>query len=92
MFDINSITLKDYTRLHARSDLTVEQERLLIKASFIHGKRWADEEAAARWLKANPKLGLSKDDEFLLKLKREYVEEQKSWKRHKKDFDDEQLF
>lgn len=91
MFDINTITYEDYTRLHARSDLTVDQERLLIKACFIHGKRWADEEAAARWLKANPKLGLSKKDEFLLNQKRKYVSEQKSWKRHKDDFDDDYL-
>ena len=92
MFDINSITLEDYTRLHARSDLTVEQERLLVKACFIHGKRWADEEAAARWLKANPRKGLSNKDKFLLNQKRKYVSEQKSWKRHKDDFGDEYLF
>lgn len=91
MFDINSITLEDYTRLHARSDLTVEQERLLIKASFIHGKRWADEEAAARWLKANPRKGLSKNEKKTLNLKRKYASEQKSWKRYREDFDDDYL-
>ena len=91
MFDINSITLEDYTRLHARSDLTVEQERLLIKASFIHGKRWADEEAAEQWLKANPGKGLSKNEKKTLNLKRKYASEQKSWKRYREDFDDDYL-
>tara|TARA_B100001564_G_scaffold342536_2_gene338250 strand:+ start:2640 stop:2918 length:279 start_codon:yes stop_codon:yes gene_type:complete len=91
MFDINSITLEDYTRLHARSDLTVEQERLLIKASSIHGKRWADEEAAARWLKANPGKGLSKNEKKTLNLTRKYASEQKSWKRYREDFDDDYL-
>ena len=91
MTNFNQLTFEDYTRLHSRSDLTVEQERLLIKAGLINGKRWADEDAAARWLKANPRKGLSTKDKFLLNQKREYVSEQKSWKRFKEDFGDDYL-
>ena len=91
MFDINTITYEDYTRLHARSDLTVDQERLLVKASLLHGKRWADEEATETWLKAHPKLGLSLDEKKTLNLTRKYASEQKSWKKYREDFDDDYL-
>ena len=91
MFDINTITHEDYTRLHARSDLTVDQERLLVKASLLHGKRWADEEATETWLKTNPKLGLSLDEKKTLNLMRKYASEQKFWKEYREDFDDDYL-
>ena len=91
MFDINTITQEDYTRLHARSDLTVDQERLLVKASLLHGKRWADEEATETWLKTNPKLGLSLDEKKTLNLMRKYASEQKFWKEYREDFDDDYL-
>ena len=91
MFDINTITYEDYTRLHARSDLTVDQERLLVKASLLHGKRWADEEATETWLKTNPKLGLSLDEKKTLNLMRKYASEQKFWKEYREDFDDDYL-
>jgi hypothetical protein len=39
-----------YKTMHARTDLTDEQEHDLARLALVHGERWEHEQAALEWL------------------------------------------